>query len=83
MALIGPTVADLVQLRHRAGQPAEAVGTMQLRETDAVTTLTTRLAFRDKAGRDHMTRFDGQQDSFGAMENILGSALGPTGTSPS
>jgi hypothetical protein len=56
---------------------------MQLHETDAVTTLTTRLAFRDKAGRDHMTRFDGQQDSFGAMEDILGSVLGPTGTSPS
>jgi hypothetical protein len=83
MALIGPTVVDLMQLRHGAGQPAEAVETMQLHETDGVTTLTTRLAFRDKAGRDHMTRFDGQQDSFGAMEDILGSVLGPTGTSPS
>jgi hypothetical protein len=50
---------------------------------DGVTTLTMRLAFRDKAGRDHMTRFDGQQDSFDAMEDILRSLLGPTGTSPS
>ena len=42
---------------------------------DGVTTLTWRLAFRDKAGRDHMTRFDGQQDSLDEMENILRSLL--------
>ncbi len=62
---------------------AEAVETMQLHETDGVTMLTIRLAFRDKAGRYHMTRFDGQQDSFDAMEDILRSLLGPTGTLPS
>jgi uncharacterized protein YndB with AHSA1/START domain len=54
---------------------AEAVETMQLHEADGVTTLTMRLAFRDKAGRDHMTRFDGQQDSFDAVEDILRSLL--------
>jgi uncharacterized protein YndB with AHSA1/START domain len=62
---------------------AEAVETMQLHETDGVTTLTMRLAFRDKAGRDHMTRFDGQQDSFDEMEDILRSLLDLQGTSPS
>jgi hypothetical protein len=36
-----------------------------------------RLAFRDKAGRDHMTRFDGQQDGVDQMEDILRSLLGP------
>jgi hypothetical protein len=41
-----------------------------------------RLAFRDKAGRDHMTRFDGQQDSFDQVEDILRSLLGLLGTSP-
>jgi len=56
---------------------------MELHETDGVTTLTMRLAFRDKAGRDHMTRFDGQQDSFDAMEDILRSLLDLEGTSPS
>ena len=61
---------------------AEAVETWQLHETDGVTTLTMRLAFRDKAGRDHMTRFDGQQDSFDQMEDILRSLLGLLGTSP-
>lgn len=54
---------------------AEAVETIQLHETDGVTTLTMRLAFRDKAGRDHMTTFDGQQDSLDAMEDILRSLL--------
>ena len=48
---------------------AEAVETMELHETDGVTTFTWRLAFRDKAGRDHMTRFDGQQDSLDEMED--------------
>jgi uncharacterized protein YndB with AHSA1/START domain len=56
---------------------AEAVETMQLHETDGVTTLTIKLAFRDKAGRDHMTRFDGQQDSLDGMEDILKSLLEP------
>ena len=52
---------------------------MELHETDGVTTLTMKLAFRDKAGRDHMTRFDGQQDSFDEMEDILRSLLDPRG----
>jgi uncharacterized protein YndB with AHSA1/START domain len=56
---------------------AEAVETMALRETDGVTTLTWSLAFSDKEGRDHMTSFDGQQDSLDEMENILRSALDP------
>ena len=59
---------------------AEAVETMQLHEIDGVTTLTMRLAFRDKAGRDHMTGFDGQQDSFDEMEDILRSLLDLKGT---
>jgi uncharacterized protein YndB with AHSA1/START domain len=52
---------------------AEAVETMQLHEADGVTTLTITMAFRDKAGRDHMTRFDGQQDSLDETERILSS----------
>ena len=53
----------------------EAVETMELHEADGVTTLSWRLAFRDKAGRDHMTGFDGQQDSLDEMEDILRSLL--------
>jgi uncharacterized protein YndB with AHSA1/START domain len=64
---------------------AEAVETWQLHETDGVTTVTMRLAFRDKAGRDHypakpqdggeMTSSGGFLDSLDAMEDILRSLL--------
>jgi uncharacterized protein YndB with AHSA1/START domain len=69
---------------------AEAVETWQLDETDRVTTVTLRLAFRDKAGRDHypasgpeareLTSSDGPGASFDAIEEILRSLLDPTGT---
>jgi uncharacterized protein YndB with AHSA1/START domain len=69
---------------------AEAVETWQLHETDGVTTVTMRLAFRDKAGRDHypvgpqeaadVTSSDGPPASFDAMEDILRALLDPTGT---
>ena len=61
-----------VQTWHFNGWPdVEAVESMELHETDGVTTLAWRLAFRDQAGRDHMTRFDGQQASLDAMDDIL------------
>jgi hypothetical protein len=34
-----------------------------------------KLAFRDQAGRDHMTKSDGQEDSFDKMEDYLRSLL--------
>jgi uncharacterized protein YndB with AHSA1/START domain len=55
---------------------ADAVETVDLHETDGVTTLTMMLAFRDQAGRDHMTRHDGQEDSFDKLEDYLRSLLG-------
>ena len=57
---------------------ADAVETVDLREANGVTTLTTKLAFRDKAGRDHMTRSDGQEDSFDKLEDYLRSLLAPS-----
>ena len=69
---------------------AEAVETWQLHEADGVTTVTMRLAFRDKAGRDHypaspqnvdeLTSSNGVLDSFEAMEDILRSLLDLKGT---
>jgi uncharacterized protein YndB with AHSA1/START domain len=59
---------------------AEAVETVELHETDGVTTLTMSLVFSDQAGRDHMTRFDGQEDSHNKLEDYLKSLLDPTGT---
>jgi uncharacterized protein YndB with AHSA1/START domain len=57
---------------------AEAVESVQLHETDGVTTLTMNLAFRDQAGRDHMTKHDGQEDSFDKLEDYLRSLLEAT-----
>ena len=54
---------------------AHAVETTELHETDGVTTLTMTLVFRDKAGRDHMTRFDGQENGYNKMEDYLRSLL--------
>lgn len=54
---------------------ADAVETTELRETDGVTTLTMRLAFRDAAGRAHMSRNDGQEDSFNKLEDYLTSLV--------
>ena len=59
---------------------AEAVETEELHETDGVTTPTMKLAFRDQAGRDHMTKHDGQEDSFDKMEDYLRSLLDPSET---
>ena len=58
---------------------AEAVESMDLHETDGVTKLTHRLAFRDQAGRDHMTKFDGFEASFNNVEDYLRSLLDPKG----
>jgi uncharacterized protein YndB with AHSA1/START domain len=57
----------------------EAVETMRLQQIDAVTTFTWSLVFGDRAGRDHMTEFDGQQDSLDKIEDILRSLLDPKG----
>jgi uncharacterized protein YndB with AHSA1/START domain len=49
--------------------------TVELHEKDGVTKLTMRMAFRDQAGRAHMTKNDGQEDSFNKMEDYLRSLL--------
>jgi uncharacterized protein YndB with AHSA1/START domain len=54
---------------------ADAVETVDLHEANGVTTVKMNMAFRDKAGRDHMTKSDGQEDSFDKMEDLLRSLL--------
>ena len=58
----------------------EAVESVDLHERDGVTRMTVLLAFRDGAGRAHMTRSDGQEDSFDKLEDYLMSLLHPQGT---
>jgi uncharacterized protein YndB with AHSA1/START domain len=59
---------------------AKAVETVVLHETDGVTKMTLKLAFRDQAGRDHMTATDGFEDSSDKMADYLRSLLDPKGT---
>jgi uncharacterized protein YndB with AHSA1/START domain len=54
---------------------AEAVESVELHVANGLTKLTMKTAFRDQAGRDHMTRHDGQEDSFDKMEDYLRSLL--------
>ena len=50
---------------------AEAVETVDFHETAGVTTMTWKLAFRDQAGRDHMTRYDGIEANWDNLEAYL------------
>lgn len=50
---------------------AWAEETNELEESGGVTTLTVTTAFRDQAGRDHMTKHDGPESSFDKMEDYL------------
>ena len=54
---------------------AHAVETMTLHEADGVTTMNWSLVFRDKAGREHMTKFDGIEAQFDHVANYLRSQL--------
>ena len=55
---------------------AEAVETMDLQEARGVTTLTWTMAFRDKIGRDHMTKYDGIEANLDKVEDLLTSLSG-------
>jgi uncharacterized protein YndB with AHSA1/START domain len=58
----------------------EAVETVELREADGVTKLTHTLAFRDQAGRDHMTGTDGLEANYDNVAALLRSLLDPEET---
>ena len=63
-----------------AGWPGvEAVESVELREADGVTKLTHRLAFRDQAGRDHMTGYDGLEANYDNVAELLKSLLEAAG----
>jgi len=77
---IEPPTRTVETWRFEGWPDAEAVESVDLHEANGVTKLTMKLAFRDKAGRAHMTKSDGQEDSFDKMEDLLRSLLDPTGT---
>lgn len=61
-----------------AGWPdAEAVETVELHEVEGVTTLAMTLVFGDEAGRAHMTRRDGMDDSLDKLADYVRSLVPP------
>ena len=52
-----------------------AVESIDLSEADGVTTVKWKLAFSDKAGRDHMTKFNGIEANFDNVDDYLRSLL--------
>ena len=76
---IEPPTRSVQTWRFEGWPDTEAVETMELREADGVTMLTWRLAFRDQAGRDHMTRYDGIEAGFDNVATYLRSLLDARG----
>jgi uncharacterized protein YndB with AHSA1/START domain len=74
---IEPSVRTVATWLFEGWPDAEAVETVELRVTDEVTKMTTTLAFRDKAGREHMTKTDGYEDSYAKMADYLRSLVDP------
>ena len=61
------------------GRPdGDAVETMDLHEAHGVTTMTIKMTFRDKAGRP--TKFEGMQDAYDRVEDLLTSLLDQQGS---
>jgi uncharacterized protein YndB with AHSA1/START domain len=58
----------------------EAVESIDLHEAGGVTKVTYRLAFRDQAGRDHMTKYDGLLANFDHEEALLRSLQSDSGS---
>ena len=75
-----PPTRTVATWRFDGWPDVEAVETVDLHETGGVTKLTWKLAFRDKAGRDHMTKTDGLKANFDNVEDVLRSLLDPKGT---
>jgi uncharacterized protein YndB with AHSA1/START domain len=76
---VEPPTRSVQTWRFEGWPDTEAVETMELRENDGVTTLTWRLAFRDQAGRDHMTKYDGLEAGFDNVAAYLRSLLDSRG----
>jgi len=68
---IEPPIRTVETWLYDGWPDADAVESMALHEADGVTTLTITLTFSDQAGRAHMTRFDGFEDSLDRTEDLL------------
>ena len=73
---IEPPTRTVQTWRFEGWPDVEAVESIELTETDGVTTLTWRLAFPDQASRDHMGSSDGIEGNFDKMGDLLMTLLG-------
>ena len=76
---VEPPTRTVQTWRFDGWPEVEAVESMDLHEADGVTTLTYRLAFRDEAGRGHMTKYDGLLANFDHEAELLRALLAPKG----
>jgi uncharacterized protein YndB with AHSA1/START domain len=76
---VEPPTRTVQTWRFEGWPDTEAVESMDLQETDGVTKLKWTLAFRDQAGRDHMSKFDGVVANFDNVEKYLRSLLDSEG----
>jgi uncharacterized protein YndB with AHSA1/START domain len=78
---IEPTTRVVATWLYDGWPDAEAVESIDLHETDGVTTLTYRLAFRDQAGSAPLPKIaNGTVANFDNIEDLLSSRLDPSGT---
>jgi hypothetical protein len=77
---VEPPTRTVQTWRFDGWPDVEAVESVDLHETDGVTKLTWKLAFHDKAGRDHMSKTDGLEANLDKIEDHLRSLLDPKRT---
>ena len=77
---IEPPTRTVETWRFEGWPRVEAVETVELHETDGVTTMRVTLAFRDQAGRDHMTTTGGYEDSLNKLADYVRSLVDPNGS---
>lgn len=75
---VEPPTRTVATWLFEARPNGDAVETVDLHETHGVTKMTIKMTFRDKAGRP--TRFEGMQDAYDRVEDLLRSLVDPKGT---
>jgi uncharacterized protein YndB with AHSA1/START domain len=79
---VEPPTRTVQTWRFDGWPEVQAVETIDLHETDGVTTTRWSLKFSDQAGRDHMTTLDGIEANLDNVEDYLWSLLDQQGTIP-
>jgi uncharacterized protein YndB with AHSA1/START domain len=68
---IEPPARTVQTWRFEGWPEVEAIESNELCEANGITKVAWKLRFRDEAGRDHMTKFDGLEANFDNVERYL------------